>query len=122
MMSGETNKQTAINLIAAEMTKYANCRAAGEHALAWRALERAHIIAQPYFVPHLRSHWTMARFALALRDWREVAGQLFRLALVPLGSLTGRLPAGNAGRARVNAFRPMPIPPDLATHFARRDG
>lgn len=119
-MLGKTNRQAATNLIATEMAKYANCLGAGEQALAWHALERAHIIAQPHFVPHIRSHWTLARFALALRDGCEVAGQLFRLALVPLGSLTARLPAGNTGRARVNAFSPMPIPPDLATHFARR--
>ena len=117
MTVGGMIRQTAEELIAREMTKYSRSRTVGEHALAWRALERAHIIAQPYFVLHLRSHWNMAGFALSLHDWREVAGQLLRLALVPLGSLTGRLPAGNTGRARISAFSPMPIPPDLAPHL-----
>ena len=90
-------------------------------AAAWLALERAHILAQPYFVAHLASHWHMLGFALAVHDWREAAGQLFRLALVPLGSLTGRLPAGNTGRARVSAFRPMPMPADLAELLSPRD-
>jgi len=116
MLDGKI-REIAEELIAVEMAKYAISRAAGEHALAWRALERAHIIAQPYFVPHLRSHWNMAVFALSFRDWREVAGQLFRLALVPLGSLTGRLPTGNTGRARISAFSRMPIPPDLKPHL-----
>ncbi|MFD2377205.1 DUF3703 domain-containing protein [Ottowia pentelensis] len=40
------------------------------------------------------------------RDWPEVAGQLLRLALVPLGHLSGRLPIGNPGRATVSAFEP----------------
>ena len=51
-----------------------------------------------------------------------------RLLLVPLGSLTGRLPAGNNGRARVSAFDPMPMPEGLAVLIeaarsaATRDG
>ncbi|WP_082545220.1 DUF3703 domain-containing protein [Sphingopyxis sp. Root1497] len=77
-----------------------------------------HIVAQPWLSLHLWSHWQMLRFAVSLRDWREAAGQIFRLALVPLGTLTGRLPVGNTGRARVSAFRPMPLPPELASYAA----
>jgi hypothetical protein len=46
---------------------------------------------------------------------------LFRLALVPLGSLTGRVPVGNTGRARISAFKPMPIPSDLEALISQRD-
>ena len=49
----------------------------------------------------------------------EAFGQLFRLALVPLGHLTGRLPAGNPGRATVSAFRPMPVRADLRALIAQ---
>lgn len=63
----------------------------------------------------------MLGYALALGDGREAAGQLFRLALVPLGSLTGRLPVGNTGRARISAFKPMPIPSDLEALISQRD-
>lgn len=80
---------------------------------AWRHLERAHIIAQPSFWLHLSSHMDMLKFAWFRRDIRELSGQLFRIALVPLGALTGRLPAGNTGRARVSAFAPMPMPEDM---------
>lgn len=79
----------------------------------WYHLERAHIVGQPFFTLHLSSHFEMLKFAFAQRDGREVVGQLLRIGLVPLGALTRRLPKGNTGRARVSAFRPMPIPSDL---------
>lgn len=114
-------KQKVEILIEAEMTAYRERRGAADIAAAWRALERAHILSQPFLVQHLASHWHMLGFAVALRDWREAAGQLFRLALVPLGSLTGRLPVGNTGRVRVSAFRPMPMPSDLAALLSSSD-
>jgi hypothetical protein len=49
-----------------------------------------------------------------VRDVREVWGQLLRLAVAGPGSLTGRYPVGNTGRARVPATQPMPIREDLA--------
>ena len=48
-----------------------------------------------------------------LRDAREAAGQLLRLALVPLGHALARLPMGNIGRARVSAFAPMEPRPEI---------
>lgn len=86
----------------------------GDEAAAWRALEWEHILSQPYMGAHLASHWHMFRYAIELGDSREAAGQVVRFLLVPLGSLTGRLPAGNNGRARVSAFDPMPMPEGLA--------
>jgi len=62
---------------------------------------------------HLASHWHMFRYAIELGDAREAAGQAMRFLLVPFGSLTGRIPAGNSGRAGVSAFDPMPIPKAL---------
>ena len=79
----------------------------------WAWLMAAHIAGQQDFALHWRSHTTMLRFALQVRDYREAAGQALRLSLVPLGHLAGRLPAGNTGRATVNAFRPMPVAPHL---------
>lgn len=55
----------------------------------------------------------MLAFAVQLRDWPEAAGQLLRLAIAPLGNLTGRLPTGNTGRSTVSAFTAMDIPSDL---------
>ena len=68
---------------------------------------------------HWRSHTAMLRYALALRDAREAAGQLLRLALVPLGHLLARLPLGNIGRSHVSAFRPM-VPAAEVTELIRQ--
>lgn len=80
---------------------------------AWYHLERAHIVSQTHLWPHMQSHWKMLQLAVRLRDGREVVGQLLRLALAPLGNLTGRLPIGNTGRSNVSAIRKMQIPADL---------
>ncbi len=77
----------------------------------WRWLVAAHIVGQQEFAMHWRTHLAMLGFAVNSRDYPEVAGQLLRLALVPFGHLLRRLPAGNTGRATVNAFQPMPLDP-----------
>ena len=97
------------SLVEQELRAYRAARASGDTLRAWRALEDAHILSQPSLGPHLRVHAAMLGYAVALRDWREASGQIVRLALAPLGSLTGRLPWGNTGRASVSAFRPMPV-------------
>ncbi len=79
----------------------------------WEWLMAAHIVGQLDFKLHVHSHSVMLLYAAQTRDWPEAAGQLFRLALVPLGHAIGRLPAGNIGRATVNAFKPMPLSPSI---------
>lgn len=106
-------RERAIALIDREMAAYHAARAASDIVAAWATLERAHIISQPYLGPHLANHMAMLGFAFELRDWREIAGQIVRLALAPFGALTGRIPIGNTGRSNVSAFQPMPIPDDL---------
>jgi len=96
-----------------ELGAYRAAKRAGDPVAAWRALERAHIVSQTHLLIHMRVHLEMLRFAISLRDWPEILGQLVRLALAPLGSLTGRIPIGNTGRSTVSAFTPMPIPNDL---------
>lgn len=81
----------------------------------WHHLERAHIVAQNWLKAHCYSHWRMLALAHRQRDWREVSGQIVRLALAPLGNLTGSLPVGNSGRSDVSAFARMEIPSDLRT-------
>ena len=85
----------------------------------WLRLEAAHIVGQRQFKAHAVSHWYMLKLAVRTRDWPESAGQLFRLFLVPLGHLTGRLPLGNTGRATVSAFDPMPVRGELRQLIAR---
>lgn len=84
---------------------------------AWRALERAHIVSQLAFGLHVRVHSRMLLYAIERRDFGEACGQLFRLALVPIGHAIQRLPAGNTGRSDVSAFTPMPVPDDLAAEL-----
>jgi hypothetical protein len=55
----------------------------------------------------------MLVMAVASRDAREAVGQVVRLVVAGPGSLAGRFPEGNSGRARVSMFAPMPIPTDL---------
>jgi hypothetical protein len=97
----------------AEAFAYRRARSVGDTAAAWRHLERAHIVGQPLLGLHIRSHVLMLGYAVAERDLPESAGQLLRLALAPIGNLTGRLPLGNTGRSDVSAFVPMAVPADL---------
>lgn len=80
----------------------------------WRALERAHILSQPWAWPHTRTHWRMLTLALRQHDRSEAVGQALRLIVAAPGSLSGRYPRGNTGRANVGLTRPMPVPDDLA--------
>lgn len=82
---------------------------------AFSHLETAHILGQRDFIAHTKTHWWMLRVGWVQRDFHEVRGQLLRLALIPLGHLTGRVPLGNTGGANVNAFKPMPVPTSLAS-------
>ena len=80
----------------------------------WAALERAHILSQPWPIPHVRSHAAMIRLAINQRDRRELVGQSLRIVVAGPASAVGKYPAGNTGRARVPATLPMPITDDLA--------
>ena len=94
-------------------------QAASSTEQAWLHLEAAHVVGQLFFRPHLLTHAHMLRLSFRTRDWPEVAGQLVRLALVPLGHLSGRLPLGNPGRATVSALKPLPVRPELAALIAQ---
>ncbi len=111
----EPTSQTAFDAsVHAELIRRAKAaRTATLHEQAWLALEAAHVVGQRRLKPHLETHALMLGLAVRTNDWAEVAGQVFRLALVPLGHLAGRLPLGNPGRANVSAFTPLPIRPEL---------
>ena len=118
---GLANSFAARWVIAAEMAAYRSALEAGDDDRAWHHLERVHIVSQPYLGPHLASHGAMLGFAIRRRDWSEMLGQVIRILLAPLGSLTGRLPVGNSGRSNVSAFAPMPIPADLAEALRQQE-
>lgn len=87
--------------------------ARGELENAFRHLERAHVLGQPWAIAHSRAHWMMLKIGLRRRDGREIIGQVVRLIGGGVLSLFGRLPEGNTGGANVPAERPMPLLPDL---------
>lgn len=101
----------------AEMTAGRQRLAQGELAAAYHHFERAHILGQRYVWPHAESHWWLLRAGWRAQDRREVAGQLPRILAALLFSRLW-VPLGNTGRARVSAFRPMPLPADLAEVLA----
>ena len=82
-------------------------------AEAFAHLERAHVLGQWYVRPHLIAHFGMLRIGWRRRDVREIFGQLIRIPGGMIGSAIGRVPRGNTGGSRVNALKPLPIPPDL---------
>lgn len=69
--------------------------------LVWHHLERAHVLSQPSARHHTRVHALMILTAFWITDVRELAGQLVRFLVAGFGSLMGRYPVGNTGRARV---------------------
>ena len=85
----------------------------GEADLAFRHLERAHVLGQASTFEHVRVHSRMLGWAWRQRSIAEAVGQLWRLVGAALVTAIGWIPEGNTGGARVSGVRPMPIPPDL---------
>lgn len=67
-------------------------------------LEKAHLLSQPYALPHLRVHWEMFKLAIRFREIKEVFGQILRLILAMPGSWLGRAPRGNIGSTKMGIF------------------
>lgn len=94
----------------------------GDTTAAWALLEEAHVLSQPWAWPHVKVHAAMLTLGWRTSDRREVLGQLLRIVVAGPGSLTGRYPEGNTGRASVPATRPMPVPDDLRVLLEIGDG
>ena len=101
-----------------EHTAARQARADGDPFRELHHLERAHILSQPFAVPHIRTHVAMLGFGIRHRDRREVTGQLLRLLVAGPGSAMRRYPLGNTGGANVSAVEPMDIPTDLQAILA----
>jgi hypothetical protein len=80
----------------------------------WTHLERAHIASQHWAWPHTRVHTAMLATALKQRDPRGTVGQLLRIAVAAPGSLLGRYPIGNTGRATMALTQTAPIADELS--------
>lgn len=82
-------------------------------ALAWRQLERAHILGQPWLVQHTHIHWLMLKFGIRIKSRKEILGQLLRLIFGGVKSFVGKVPTGNTGGSDVPPLLPMELPDDL---------
>jgi len=84
-------------------------------------LERAHILGQRNYIPHVLNHFWMCKVGIKQGDVREVVGQVTRMIMSVFSLLDNPLfhtvPVGNTGRARVSPVKPMPVPADLNQYF-----
>jgi hypothetical protein len=96
-----------------ELENYKTEVTKGNLRLAWRKLERAHIIGQAWFKQHTYVHWLMFRFGIKIKNRKEILGQLPRLLVGGVKSFVGIIPVGNTGGANVPPLRVMEIPEDL---------
>lgn len=103
-----------------ELVEYRVALRQGNLVHAWYHLERAHIIGQSYPWEHSYAHWLMLKFGLAIKDAREVLGQLPRLFIGGIKSFVGKIPVGNTGGANVPPLRSMVIPEDIQALFRSR--
>jgi len=96
-----------------ELATYREYLLKGNLPCAWRHLERAHILGQPYPIEHTMVHFKMLQFGITTRNMKEILGQLPRLLVGGIKSWAGMIPVGNTGGSNVTAWKPMPIPNDL---------
>ena len=106
-MKGARRAGYAAELAAAEVAI-----SGGKIEVAFHHLERAHILGQRHTWEHVNVHWRMLRLGASVGAWREVLGQMSRMAAAAMFSRIW-VPAGNTGRANVSAMKPMPVPEDL---------
>jgi hypothetical protein len=96
-----------------ELIAFKETFARQEFQVAWRHLERAHILGQSYPLEHTDVHWKMLKFGFTIKNWHEVLGQIPRLLIGGVKSFVGKIPVGNTGGANVPPLKPMEIPEDL---------
>ena len=97
-----------------ELSGYHSSLKQGNLQLAWRHLERAHVLGQAYPLEHSYAHWKMLKFGFRIKNTREIFGQLPRLLVGGVKSFVGKIPVGNTGGANVPPLKPLPIEEDLA--------
>jgi Protein of unknown function (DUF3703) len=85
----------------------------------FRRLERAHVLGQAATALHVTAHVAMLRWAVRQGDYRELLGQIVRVAGAITKTALGWIPSGNTGGANVSPFRSMPIADDLAADILR---
>jgi hypothetical protein len=103
----------------AELAAADRCEQNRDSPLAFKHLERAHVLGQASTREHVRVHVRMLQWALRHGDIRELAGQLLRVIGAATLTAVGLVPTGNTGGANVYSWRRMPVPPELADQIAQ---
>ena len=96
-----------------ELSHFHDLERKTELSSAWRHLERAHILGQPWAVEHTHVHWEMLKFGFRIKNSREIIGQVPRLLVGGVKSFVGKIPVGNTGGANVPPLKSMEIPEDI---------
>ena len=96
-----------------EIKSYKDSLLRKDVSVAWRHLERAHILGQPWAVEHTEVHWEMLKFGFRIKNQREIMGQIPRLLVGGVKSFVGKIPVGNTGGADVPPLQPMEVPEDI---------
>lgn len=92
-----------------------------DYACAWRLLEDAHVLSQPYAGEHLFVHWEMFSLAVKEHKWFEVAYQSLQLLLAAPISILSQYPEGNTGRSNVGTFENLPLPKKIEKKIQELD-
>jgi hypothetical protein len=96
-----------------ELETYREKMSSGYFKEAWRYLERAHILGQPYPYQHSEVHWMMLKFGIEIKSTKEIFGQIPRLFVGGVKSFVSFVPVGNTGGADVHPLKSMPIEKDI---------
>jgi hypothetical protein len=106
-------KQNLKILIATELSSYRKEFDKHNYDLAFRHLERIHIVSQPFPVEHTLTHLRMLCFAIRTFRPFEIFVQFFYSLFSFKFSLLNIFPQGNTGGANAISKGAMPIPDDL---------
>ena len=93
---------------ASEARKNGNVRIEFSH------LENAHVLGQNSTFFHTKTHCLMWSWAMRHANYRELAGQTFRIIGAATKTVVGLVPEGNTGGSNVSPFRVMDITPEHA--------
>ena len=102
-----------------ELKDYYSSLKQGNLQLAWRHLERAHVLGQAYPLEHSYAHWKMLKFGFRIKNTREIFGQLPRLLVGGVKSFVGKIPVGNTGGADIPPLKSLPVEEDLQQIFIK---
>ncbi len=101
--------------VAKEFAAAVSAEQQGDPDLAFRHLERAHVLGQSVTREHVRAHWERLLWGVRRRRPGEITGQILRILGAATKTVLGLVPSGNTGGSNLSPIRRLPIPLDLQT-------